>query len=193
MHGPASRSIRQPRVAHIAERGRGGGLRPPFRVVRTDGSDEVLALAANLLIGRKIHANASRHSALSYEHATKIEAQLKTEVAELLARAEAADQAEVQKHQSDRLLDRQAAGPNPASPATPDERPGPMDAVVRPEIGAPSAVAQDEFRARLGPPCTEAVGALERSPRALALIVDEDLPGRRGPLRRKAIAVHQSL
>src|ERR1700740_2287859 len=36
-----------------------------------------------------------RHGALSYEHATKIEAQLKAEVAELMARAEAADQAEV--------------------------------------------------------------------------------------------------
>src|SRR5271163_2966809 len=47
------------------------------------------------LDGRKIHANASRHSALSYEHAGKIEAQLKAEVAELLARAEAADQADV--------------------------------------------------------------------------------------------------
>jgi Transposase DDE domain len=47
------------------------------------------------LDGTKIHANASRHSALSYEHATTIEAQLKAEVAELLARAEAADQAEV--------------------------------------------------------------------------------------------------
>ena len=35
------------------------------------------------------------HSALSYEHAGKIEAQLKAEVAELLARAEAADQADV--------------------------------------------------------------------------------------------------
>ena len=46
------------------------------------------------LDGTKIHANASRHSALSYEHAGKIEAQLKAEVAELLARAEAADQAE---------------------------------------------------------------------------------------------------
>jgi hypothetical protein len=45
--------------------------------------------------GTKIHANASRHSALSYEHAGKIEAQLKAEVAELLARAEAADQADV--------------------------------------------------------------------------------------------------
>jgi hypothetical protein len=45
--------------------------------------------------GTKIHANASRHSALSYEHAGKIEAQLKQEVADLLAKAEAADQADV--------------------------------------------------------------------------------------------------
>jgi hypothetical protein len=36
-----------------------------------------------------------RHSALSYEHAGKIEAQLKAEVADLLAKAEAADQADV--------------------------------------------------------------------------------------------------
>ena len=43
---------------------------------------------------RKIHANASRHSALSYEHAGKIEAQLKAEVTVLLAKAEAADQAD---------------------------------------------------------------------------------------------------
>ncbi len=47
------------------------------------------------LDGTKIHANASKHSALSYEHAAKIEAQLKAEVAELLAKAEAADQADV--------------------------------------------------------------------------------------------------
>src|ERR1700675_380585 len=45
--------------------------------------------------GTKIHANASRHSALSYEHAGKIEAQLKAEVAELMAKAEAADQADI--------------------------------------------------------------------------------------------------
>ena len=44
------------------------------------------------LDGTKIHANASRHSALSYGHAQKIEAQLKAEVQELLALAEAADQ-----------------------------------------------------------------------------------------------------
>lgn len=47
------------------------------------------------LDGTKIHANASRHSALSYRHAEKIEAQLKTEVQELLALAEAADQSSV--------------------------------------------------------------------------------------------------
>lgn len=44
------------------------------------------------LDGTKIHANASRHSALSYGHAEKIEAQLKAEVQELMKLAEAADQ-----------------------------------------------------------------------------------------------------
>ena len=43
------------------------------------------------LDGTKIHANASRHSALSYGHAEAIEAQLKAEVQEWLARAEQAD------------------------------------------------------------------------------------------------------
>ena len=45
--------------------------------------------------GTRIHADASRHGALSYEHASKIEAQLKAEVADLLAKAEAADQADL--------------------------------------------------------------------------------------------------
>ena len=44
------------------------------------------------LDGTKIHANASRHSALSYAHAEKIEAQLRAEVQELMKLAEAADQ-----------------------------------------------------------------------------------------------------
>ncbi len=43
------------------------------------------------LDGTKIHANASRHSALSYGHAEAIEAHLKAEVQELLALAEQAD------------------------------------------------------------------------------------------------------
>ena len=55
----------------------------------------VLKLGTVALDGTKIHANASRHSALSYEHANKIEAQLKAEVADLLGRAEAADQADI--------------------------------------------------------------------------------------------------
>ena len=55
----------------------------------------VLKLGTVALDGTKIHANASRHSALSYERATKIEAQLKAEVADLLGKAEAADQADV--------------------------------------------------------------------------------------------------
>jgi len=54
----------------------------------------VLKLGTVALDGTKIHANASRHSALSYEHASKIEAQLLAEVAELMAKAEAADQAD---------------------------------------------------------------------------------------------------
>jgi transposase len=55
----------------------------------------VLKMGTVALDGTKSHANASRHSALSYEHAGKIEVQLKAEVADLLARAEAADQADV--------------------------------------------------------------------------------------------------
>src|SRR3977135_1242591 len=55
----------------------------------------MLKMGTVALDGTKIHANASRHSAVSYEHAGKIEAQLKAEVAELLARAEAADKADV--------------------------------------------------------------------------------------------------
>ena len=55
----------------------------------------VLKMGMVALDGTKIHANASRHSALSYEHAGRIEAQLKAEVAELLSKAEAADQTDI--------------------------------------------------------------------------------------------------
>jgi len=55
----------------------------------------LLHLGTVALDGTKIHANASRHSALSYAHAGKIEAQLQAEVADLLARAEAADHADL--------------------------------------------------------------------------------------------------
>jgi transposase len=61
---------------------------------------EVLKLASTMgmlkmgtlaLDGTKVHANASRHSALSYGHAKKIEKQLKREVKQLLRLAEQAD------------------------------------------------------------------------------------------------------
>jgi transposase len=55
----------------------------------------LLKLGTVALDGTKIQANASRHSALSHEHAAKLEAQLQAEVAQLLALAESADQAEV--------------------------------------------------------------------------------------------------
>ena len=48
----------------------------------------VLKLGTVALDGTKIHANASRHSALSHEHASRIEAQLKAEVADLLGRCD---------------------------------------------------------------------------------------------------------
>ena len=55
----------------------------------------LLKMGTVALDGTKIHANASRHSALSYEHAGKIEAQLQAEVADLMAKAEAADAADI--------------------------------------------------------------------------------------------------
>jgi transposase len=55
----------------------------------------MLKLGTVALDGTKIHANASRHSALSYERAGQIEMQLREEVAKLTAMAEAADQADV--------------------------------------------------------------------------------------------------
>ena len=55
----------------------------------------VLKIGTIGLDGTKIHANASRHSALSWEHACKLEAQLRAEVADLLARAEAEDEGDV--------------------------------------------------------------------------------------------------
>lgn len=57
-------------------------------IARTMG---VFKLGNIALDGTKIKANASRHSALSFGHITKLEKQLKDEVAKLLALAEAAD------------------------------------------------------------------------------------------------------
>lgn len=56
---------------------------------------KLLKLGTVCLDGTKIHANASRHSALSHGHIEKLEVQLKAEVAELFALAESADQTNV--------------------------------------------------------------------------------------------------
>ena len=71
----------------------------------------VLKMGTIGLDGTKIHANASRPSALSYEHAGKIEEQLKAEVADLLAKAEEADNSDVPDGMSipDQLARREGA------------------------------------------------------------------------------------
>ena len=56
---------------------------------------KLLKLGTISLDGTQVHANASRHSALSHGHIEKIETQLKAEVQELLALAEQADRADV--------------------------------------------------------------------------------------------------
>ncbi|MBE7526299.1 MAG: IS1182 family transposase [Burkholderiales bacterium] len=56
---------------------------------------QLLKLGTISLDGSKIHANASRHSALSYGHIDKLEPQLRQEVQQLLMQAEQADQSAV--------------------------------------------------------------------------------------------------
>ena len=60
-------------------------------VLRIAKQMKLLKLGTIALDGTKIHANASRHSALSYGYAQRIETQLQEEVKELLARAERAN------------------------------------------------------------------------------------------------------
>ncbi|MGH8167136.1 MAG: IS1182 family transposase [Woeseiaceae bacterium] len=55
----------------------------------------VLKLGTVALDGTKLHANASRHSALSYGHAKKLQKRLKREVRQLLKLAEQADAADI--------------------------------------------------------------------------------------------------
>ena len=65
------------------------------QVLQIARENQVSRFGTVSLDGTKIHANASRHSALSYAHAEKIEAQLKAEVQEMPKRAEAADQSDL--------------------------------------------------------------------------------------------------
>jgi transposase len=61
------------------------------QVLRIARENRVTQFGSVSLDGTKIHANASRHSALSYAHMEKMEAQIKAEVAELLQLAEEAN------------------------------------------------------------------------------------------------------
>jgi transposase len=72
-----------------------GYIEPLFvevlKLARTMG---MLKLGTVALDGTKVHANASRHSALSYGHARKIEKRLRREVQQLLKLADRADAAD---------------------------------------------------------------------------------------------------
>lgn len=59
------------------------------------GQAGALKLGSVSLDGTKVKANASKHKALSYGHACKLEEQLKAEVTELLRQAETADQTDL--------------------------------------------------------------------------------------------------
>jgi transposase len=65
------------------------------RILQIAQAMEVLKLGSVSLDGTKVNANASKHKALSYEHACKLEKQLMEEVAELMQQAEEADRAEI--------------------------------------------------------------------------------------------------
>ena len=65
------------------------------RILEIASQMKVLKLGTVSLDGTKIKANASRHKAFSYNHACKLEKQLKAEVTELLKKAEATDQADI--------------------------------------------------------------------------------------------------
>ncbi|QII98297.1 IS1182 family transposase (plasmid) [Pseudomonas aeruginosa] len=89
-----------------------------LQVLELASEMKLLKLGTISLDGTKLHANASRHSALSYGHIQVLERQLKAEVQELLALAESADQAELPdgidlpdeiKRRQDRLLAMDAA------------------------------------------------------------------------------------
>jgi hypothetical protein len=73
-----------------------GEIEPLFvEVLKSAQAMGVLKLGTVGLDGTKLPANAGRHSALSYEHAQKIEAQLQQEVKQLLLPAAHADEVEV--------------------------------------------------------------------------------------------------
>lgn len=73
-----------------------GHIEPLFvEVLKLARAMGMLKMGTVALDGTKVHANASRHSALSYGHAKKIEKKLRREVRQLLTLAENADEADI--------------------------------------------------------------------------------------------------
>jgi transposase len=120
----SSRRIERRLVEDIAFRVLAAGNQPNFRtisdfrkihLVTLEGLfEQVLKIALEagaMKVGRvamdgtKVKANASRHKAMSYDRMLEKEKQLKAEVKQLLAQAEAADAAEDQQYGKDRRGD----------------------------------------------------------------------------------------
>lgn len=86
---PAHRTIRDFRALHLKE------FSELFvQVVRLARELGLVKLGTIAVDGTKVKANASRHKAMSYAHMLKTEAELKAQIAALLNRARAADEAE---------------------------------------------------------------------------------------------------
>ena len=86
---PAHRTIRDFRALHLKE------LSELFvQVVRLAREMGLVKLGTIAVDGTKVKANASRHKAMSYGHMLKAEAALKAQIAALLDKARAADEAE---------------------------------------------------------------------------------------------------
>ena len=86
---PAHRTISDFRAFHLKELGE-----LFVQVVRLAREMGLVKLGTIAVDGTKVKANASRHKAMSYGHMLKAEAELKAQIAALLNRAKAADDAE---------------------------------------------------------------------------------------------------
>ena len=85
----AHRTISDFRAFHLKELGE-----LFVQVVRLAREMGLVKLGTIAVDGTKVKANASRHKAMSYGHMVKVEAELKAQIALLLQRAKAADEAE---------------------------------------------------------------------------------------------------
>lgn len=93
---PAGRTLRDFRAFHLKE------LSDLFvQVVRLAKEMGLVKLGTIAVDGTKVKANASRHKAMSYGHMLKAEAELKGQIAALLKRAQAADEAQGQDPELD--------------------------------------------------------------------------------------------